>query len=233
VTDENIPFEPVYGPPAPSPRRRPWHFGRLPRAALAGGVALGLAVGGAGIAYAASSTGSSTTTPGSSTTTPPASKPTPPGGKGFRGFGPGGPGGPGGLGGLGRFGSVLHGQFTVPATGSGYQTLDVQVGTVTSVSTTSITVKSTDGFSQSYVVASSTLVDSQRDGIGSVAKQDQVEVVAKVSGGTATATSIVDQTKVKSSRSGFGFPFGGRTGGSPPAQGGGSGSSASTAGAVD
>jgi hypothetical protein len=140
---------------------------------------------------------------------------------GFKGFG--------GLGALGPLGSVVHGQFTIHAPGGGYQTIDVQVGAVTAVSSTSITVASTNGFKQKYVVTASTLVDSQRDGIGSVSTKDQVEVVAKQSGATATAISIVDRTKVQSSRAGFGFPFGGPRGAPHPPNGG----SASAAEAVD
>jgi hypothetical protein len=226
VSDEDIPFEPMYGPPAPSRFARSRGFRRLPRAALAGGLALGLAVGGAGIAYAAGSSGSTTTPP---TTTPSGTKPAPPhgGGMGFAGFG--GFRGFGGLGGFGPLGSVVHGQFTVRAPGGGYQTVDVQEGTVTAVSSTSITVASTNSFTQTYVVTAATLVDSQRDGIGSVSTKDQVEVVAKQSGSTTTAISIVDRSKVQNSRSGFGFPFGGPRGGPPPAKSG----SASAAGSVD
>jgi hypothetical protein len=149
---------------------------------------------------------------------------------GFRGFG-----GFGGLGALGPLGPVVHGQFTVRAPGGGYQTVDVQVGTVKAVSSTSITVASANNFTETYVVTATTLVDSQRDGIGSVKVNDQVEVVAKQSGSTATATSIVDLTKVQNSRSGFGFPFDGPHGGPPkPANGGSApaGRSASTAGAL-
>lgn len=93
--------------------------------------------------------------------------------------------------GLGAFGA-LHGEFVVPRAGGGYQTDDMQRGSVTSVSTSSITIKSADGFTKTYQVTSSTLVDAQRDGISSVKDGHQVLVVATVSGGTATATSIQD-----------------------------------------
>ena len=112
------------------------------------------------------------------------------------GHGPYGPRFPGGRAfgggfGLGAFGA-LHGEFVVPRSGGGYQTDDMQRGSVTAVSTSSITVKSADGFTKTYQVTSSTLVDAQRDGIGSVKDGHQVVVLAKVSGGTATATSIQD-----------------------------------------
>ena len=87
---------------------------------------------------------------------------------------------------------ALHGQFVVPRSGGGYQTEDTQRGSVTAVSTSSITVKSADGFTKTYQVTSSTVVDARRDGIGSVKDGHQVSVLATVSGGTATATNIQD-----------------------------------------
>jgi hypothetical protein len=117
-----------------------------------------------------------------------------------------------GLGG-GPFG-LLHGQFVVPKPGGGYQTVDVQNGQVTAVSNTSITLKSQDGFTMSYVVASSTLVDAQRDGIGSVKVGNQATVLATVSGSTATAARITDRTLVQQTWPGPGYRPGGSSGSS-------------------
>jgi hypothetical protein len=105
-------------------------------------------------------------------------------------------------------GCVLHGQVTVPKSGGGYQTLDVQCGTVTAVSTGSVTVKSADGFTHTYTVTSKTLVVAEAAGIGSVKAGDTVFVAATVSGSTATAAKIVDLTAVKAGRASFGFPTG-------------------------
>jgi hypothetical protein len=110
--------------------------------------------------------------------------------------------------GLGALGA-LHGEFVVPRTGGGYQTDDMQRGSVTAVSTSSITVKSADGFTKTYQVTSSTLVDAQRDGIGSVKDGHQVLVLAKVSGSTATATSIQDLSLL---RAGLPLPGGSNPG---------------------
>jgi hypothetical protein len=193
----------------PTPRSR--RLGRLPRAVMVSGLAVGLALGGAGIAYAASSSGSSnspsSSTP-STTPSPGSSRPV----HGFRKFG-----GPLALGGLGR---VLHGQFTTAKPGGGYETVDVQVGKVTSVSQASISLTSTDGYNHTYSVTSSTVVDSQRDGISSVSTGDQVQLAATTVSGTDTATNISDTTKVGASRSSFGFGFGPRGPGAPPAPGG-------------
>ncbi len=113
---------------------------------------------------------------------------------------------PGGLGfGFGAPFGAVHGQFVVPKSGGGYQTIDTQRGSVTAVSATSITVKSADGFTMTYQVVSSTNVDAQRDGIGTVKTGHQVAVAATVSGGTATAVSILDFTLLPSMHGGPGW----------------------------
>jgi hypothetical protein len=112
-------------------------------------------------------------------------------------------GGPGfAFGGL--FGAV-HGQFVVPKSGGGYQTIDTQRGSVTAVSATSITIRSGDGFVKTYQVTSSTNVDAQRDGIGTVKTGNQAAVVATVSGNTATAVRILDITLLPSMHAGPGW----------------------------
>jgi len=112
----------------------------------------------------------------------------------------------------GMFGMV-HGQFVVAKSGGGYQTVDVQDGQVTAVSTTSITLKSSDGFTKTYVVTSSTTVDAQRDGIGSVKVGNQASVEATVSGGTVTATNIADLTLLQQGHQGFWSGHGSGAGG--------------------
>lgn len=164
------------------------------------GVAVAALLGGAGAALAA--THSSTPAASSSAViTNPTPTPGQPGATApklprFR-FGP-----RAGLG-LGLFGA-LHGQFVIGKSGGGYQTIDVQTGQVTAVSSTSITLKSSDGFTHSYVITSSTLVDAQRDGIGSVKVGNQASVQATVSGSTATAVSLEDLTLLQQERPAFG-----------------------------
>lgn len=87
---------------------------------------------------------------------------------------------------------ALHGEFVTVKKGGGYQTVAVQRGEVQATSDTSITVKSDDGYSRSYVVDDETLVNAHRDGIGSVDVGDDVHVAAVVSGDTATALRIAD-----------------------------------------
>ena len=103
-------------------------------------------------------------------------------------------GGPGALGGL--FGAV-HGTVVVPKSGGGYQTVAFQNGKVTAVSSTSITLHSADGYNRTYQVTSSTLVNAQRDGIGSIKTGNQVVVTATVSGSTATATRVIDVSLIQ------------------------------------
>jgi hypothetical protein len=113
-------------------------------------------------------------------------------GRGFPAPGPiaAAPGVPGPFG-FGMFGAI-HGQFVAPKPGGGYQTVDTQRGTVTAVSTNSVTVKSSDGYTKTYRVTSSTIVDAQRGGIASVKTGQTVSVLATVSGSSATAVQIAD-----------------------------------------
>jgi hypothetical protein len=101
-----------------------------------------------------------------------------------------------GLGGFGLHGA-LHGTLVLPKRGGGTVTAEIQNGKVTSVSQSSITLKSTDGFTKTYTVTASTIVDAQRDGIGSVKAGDQVWVVATVSGGSVTAVRVLDISQLR------------------------------------
>jgi hypothetical protein len=107
--------------------------------------------------------------------------------------GPGGlagGGGPMGGGGIGMMRDALHGDFTVSDGSGGYATDRLQTGTVTAVTSTSLTVKSDDGYTQTYVLGSSTTVNSTNDKLSDIAANDTVTVVATVSGDTATATAV-------------------------------------------
>jgi hypothetical protein len=189
-----------------------WQRWRPSRPLAVAGVAVVALAGGAGVGYAATNslTAKATDTAAVASASPSAS-PSPSSGTpssgaphGWRGVRGGFPGGP--RLGFGLGGGVVHGQLTVPKSGGGYQTLDVQSGTVTAVSTGSVTVKSADGFTATYTVTSSTVVGAQSAGIGSVKKGDTIFVTATVSGSTATAATIVDVTAIKNGRASFGFP---------------------------
>jgi len=121
------------------------------------------------------------------------------------------------MGGFGMgLGKPLHGSYVTAKQGGGYQTVEVQQGTVTGVSATSITVKSADGFKQTYVVKPDTKVHANKDGIGSVATGDEVAVVALQNGSAHDAVQIIDRTQLGGMRGGPGaMPPGGQPGGAP------------------
>jgi hypothetical protein len=154
---------------------------------VAVGVAVGFILAGLGVAAAQTSSSTTTPEPGSSSTVPNAEAPAPgPGfkGHGFRhGFGLG----------LG----ALHGEFTTPAPGGGYQTLATQAGQVTSVDASSIAVKSEDGFTRTYSVDDNTIVTAGNNGIADVKSGDDVHVIGVVEDGKARAVEVIDITNVK------------------------------------
>ena len=161
----------VWGAPQPSPRR----WGSRETAAAVAVAAVIAALGGAAI-YAA--------TEGSSHSF----------GAPHQAFGPGGstPDGPGGRhrgmdgSGPAPMGATsLHGEFVVPDGADGYTTVLTQTGTVTAISPTSITVRSEDGYSQTYVIPNTA------GNVGApFAVDDEVVVRATRNGQTATITNI-------------------------------------------
>ena len=111
---------------------------------------------------------------------------------GLRGVAPHKPFGAGGPG--------IHGEFTTRGPDGGFQVIATQEGEVTAVSGSSITVKSVDDYSRTYVVNDDTLVNAGKDGIADVARGDRVHVVAVVTDGNAAAKSVFDITKIRESR---------------------------------
>jgi hypothetical protein len=172
---------------APHPARactRPRSWQRVVMA----GVTVAAVLGGAGLTAAA---GSSGTPANASTVTASRTAQPPPGHHGW--------GGPM---------AILHGQAVVAKRGGGYQTIDYQRGTITAVSMGSISVKSTDGFTKTYAVTSSTIVGAQRGGLGSVSTGNEASVIATVSGKTATAVKIIDWTLLQHSHTQLGLSSG-------------------------
>ncbi len=88
--------------------------------------------------------------------------------------------------------SVVHGEFTAQ-TKTGYQVFDAQRGTVTAVSPSSITIRSPDGYTTTYLVTSTTKVHrgKTKAAISAVTVNAKAVVLAKPSGSTRTATQIV------------------------------------------
>ncbi|BBY64262.1 hypothetical protein [Mycolicibacterium helvum] len=101
--------------------------------------------------------------------------------------GPPGWGGPGGPGSPGGFQRTLHGQNVVSDDEGGFSTELTQTGDVTAASDTSVTVRSQDGFSQTYVINTDTRKPPQPLQTG-----EQVSVRAtQQGGGAATATAVM------------------------------------------
>ena len=153
--------------PAPAPGGGPGKSWSGRKTAIAAGVAVVIAVGG-GLAIWAGTSGND------------ASAQQGPGGFG----GPGGFAGRGGPGGMTVMREALHGDFVVADPAGGYVTERSQTGTITELSATSVTLTSKDGYKQTYTL------DSNTAKTGSPKSGDNVTVIAKVQGTTATATSL-------------------------------------------
>ena len=78
----------------------------------------------------------------------------------------------------------LHGEYVV-ASGGGYSTLVSQTGRITAISATSVTARSEDGFTQTYVI---------RGAVGAggppFAVDDQITIGGKREGETVTVTTM-------------------------------------------
>ena len=101
------------------------------------------------------------------------------GGQGHAG-GPPGWGGPGGPGGFQR---TLHGENVVSDGEGGFSTELTQTGDVTAACSTSVTVRSQDGYSRTYAFDAGTRQPLQPG--------EQVSVRATERGGVATATTVM------------------------------------------
>jgi hypothetical protein len=88
--------------------------------------------------------------------------------------------------------NVEHGEIVVN-TKNGDKTVDVERGTVTAISSTSITVKATDGFSETWTIGSSTRVikDRATSTPSTITNGATVGIAGTKSGSTVTATLIV------------------------------------------
>jgi len=96
----------------------------------------------------------------------------------------------GGLRALGN--RVLHGEFTVK-TKNGVKVYDTEIGVITAVTPTSVEVKATDGFTQTWTLDSSThvRVDGTKSTIADLKTGQTVRLLGPSSGGTATAQVAV------------------------------------------
>lgn len=177
MTTDQITTHQVWGAPEPTPPRWGWQE----TAAAVAVAAVIAALGGAAV-YAATAGNSHSF------------------GGPHQAFGPGGgmpggggiPDGPGSqrgaIGGPGPAAvdaTSLHGEFVEPDGAGRYTTVLTQTGTVSAISPTSITVRSEDGYTQTYVIPS-----TAGNAGAPFAVDDQVVVRATRNGQTATVTNI-------------------------------------------
>ncbi|MEW2505239.1 hypothetical protein AB0878_32705 [Amycolatopsis sp. NPDC047767] len=191
----------TWGAPGGEPPAAPKKSWSGRKTAIAAGVAVVIAVGGGLAIWAGTSSNDASAQQG-------------PGGPGGFG-GPGGQGGPGGFAGRGGFGGfgggaaalrdALHGDFVVTDPNGGYVTERLQTGAITEISATSVTLTSKDGYKQTYVLDSSTQKSATTPKTG-----DNVTVIAKLNGTTATATSLQSATATQRAPGGTGQPGQGR-----------------------
>ncbi|MGW4488626.1 hypothetical protein ACWEOE_32885 [Amycolatopsis sp. NPDC004368] len=171
----------TWGAPGGEPPATPKKSWSGRKTAIAAGVAVVIAVGGGLAIWAGTSANdaSAQQSPGS---------PGGPGGfRGGQGFG--GQRGPGAFGGAAALRNALHGDFVVTAPTGGYTTERLQTGAITEISATSVTLTSKDGYKQTYVLDASTQKPTTTPKTG-----DNVTVLAKLDGATATATSLEPAT---------------------------------------
>ncbi len=143
---------------------------RRTRTALIAGAAAAALVAGGGVAYAVSAPTSTTTTPSASAPAKTKHHKT-------------------------LLGRVAHGEVTLD--GKQHRVVDVQRGLVQSVSSTSISVKSDDGFTATYTVNGDSKVrkDGKAASIGDVHNGDKVVIAATKANGTDTVNRLADRTK--------------------------------------
>jgi hypothetical protein len=82
---------------------------------------------------------------------------------------------------------ALHGEFVVGDGAGGFATMLTQSGTVTQISPTAITVRSTDSYTQTYVLPPGVGAP------GTIVTEDDVELRAKRTGQTLTVTAVSQQ----------------------------------------
>ncbi|MBO2451191.1 hypothetical protein J4573_29145 [Actinomadura barringtoniae] len=85
------------------------------------------------------------------------------------------------------FGSFLHGECVTAKEGGGTQTNVFQRGTVTEVTSNSVTVRSSDGFTQHYTANSDLLVNGDKKGPSAISKNKEIVIIALKEGSTFTA----------------------------------------------
>lgn len=154
--------------------------------AMAAGAALAVGAGGVAVGLTSSAAADSTPTPAPSASSP------------GHGEGKGGGKGFGGFGGhrMGA-GAVLHGELVVQDGTSGSRTVLVQRGQVTAVTSSSVTAKSSDGFTVTWTVN-----DRTRGSLQGIATGDQIMATGTKTGDGAATAEVLHELGVRPERTG-------------------------------
>jgi len=88
-------------------------------------------------------------------------------------------------------GHALHGEVILATDRGGTETVVIQRGELTAVTSTSITVTSSDSFHHTYVTNDHTVIDGGREPTRSLGKETDVVISARRSGNTLTAIHII------------------------------------------
>lgn len=94
-------------------------------------------------------------------------------------------------------GAPLHGSYVVEDPDGGYRTVLSQRGEVTAVSSTSLTVRSDDGFTTTYRLTDDTSVLAGTDGADDIEQGADVAVTAVRDGGSPRAVHVVDLSQIQ------------------------------------
>jgi hypothetical protein len=112
---------------------------------------------------------------------------------------------------------AIHGELVVPDGNGGFRTVVVQRGTASKVGSDTLTVKSDDGYTQTYDVPADAGVGALREGLDSIKSGANVVVLAEKKGGSLTATHVMDLDSFGAGAGGgFGFHGDGDGPGLPP-----------------
>jgi len=94
-------------------------------------------------------------------------------------------------------GAPLHGSYVVEDPDGGYRTVLSQRGEVTSVSSSSMTVRSADGFATTYRLTDDTTVLAGTDGTDDIEEGADVAVTALRDGDSPRAVHVVDLSQLQ------------------------------------
>src|SRR3954452_22702900 len=103
--------------------------------------------------------------------------------------------GPGGMGALGMFGGrVLHGEATVQKPGGGTTVVHFQDGVISAISGSTVTVKSTDGFTSTFTVNGTTRIslNGTAGTLSKLAQNDKGRVMGVDDGSKTVAKMVLD-----------------------------------------